>query len=231
MNMTEKEIDRYLLDLDTSDKALTQKDYANLMELADSPDAFFRSRAACLLAAFDDEKSLETLLRLSHDGNDLVRIEAADSLCIAESAEVLERLLDLAEHDDSPLVRGYAVLSVLDVSRNREEDMDLAHKKVLPLLAPLLKKEKNAWTLGHYYSVFYECGQKAYLQKLMDCLGDEDYRVRSSTTHSLLDLLTPENEAAIREAVAARYETEDSIAVRSGMEKLLDYIDNYEWEN
>ena len=81
-----------------------------------------------------------------------------------------------------------------------------------------------------YYKVFYQCGEKAYLQHLLDNMASDDSDVRNSTLRSFIDILSPENERIIRDTVSHYYQNEDVGGTQAIMEELLDYIDNYEWE-
>lgn len=175
-----------------------------------------RYRAAEALVFADPAFSDGILLRLLEDEDELVRVNAADSLCRSVSLDVLEALKRHAV-DDAPLVRGYAVMSISDIRKN----VGGIDEDIRNFLKDLNRKERNSWVKVHYYLVLYELGVTSCLRNLMHSLNSKNYRIRIVAAKSLAEIVNNDNQNAIREALSARLKLEDAFAVIDCIEKLL----------
>lgn len=228
--MRQAEYDQYLRQLESSEEALTADDLTLLYEIASSKDSFDRSRVASILVADNSEKTISTLLQLTYDQNRLARTEAVDSICVAKTTEAFDRVASLAQHDPEWLVRGYAVMSLLDIAVNMGGDTIEVKKKIANQLVEYMSKETDAWVLGRYYCTLYFCGEKMYLQQILDSLKDEDGDVRARTVQDFFDILTPENETIIAETAAYYLPIEEDVGIQNRLKELISYINDYEWE-
>ena len=225
------DIEKYLIDLESSDEEISSSDIDTLCGLAESSDSLVRSRVASLLADHYDERSVDALLKLADDSNRLVRTEAADSLYIAKSQEVFDKLADLAQNDPYYLVRGYAVMSLFYVYINMYGESMSAEQGLLKTLLEYYEKEDDDWVLVSYYKTFYECGDKTFFQNLIDSMTNPEPDIRGITVQAFMDILSSENKQIIKDTVFYYYQNEDDGLVRPKMEELLNYIDKYEWED
>lgn len=64
---------------------------------------------------------------MNEDEDELVRTEACDSLCCCHDEETYEYLKSKAKKDKSGSVRGYAVISCVDIALEIEKKEDVNH--------------------------------------------------------------------------------------------------------
>lgn len=223
--MDQGKIHEFLYNLDKSRRRLTARELAALYELAFHPDPLVRSDVAALLADHYEEQSEAILLRLTHDGDSLVRTDAADSLCIGRKEPVLQRLLNLAEHDRVKTVRGYAVHSAYDVFINLYGDSDNTLASIRGALGPMLEREEDPWVRVCYYCVLYLAGDRSLMQQLLDSLDSDDYYVRNSVLETFEDILDEENEADIEDTLQYYLPFEENQNLMLKMEDLLALIE------
>ena len=100
------------------------------------------------LANYKSAESEQLLLQLISDQSDIVRANACDSIYWSESVDVLDTLFEKAKNDVY-LVRGYAVLSIADISINSKSDFSTEK------LSMLYPKEKSIWVRMCYFQSFY----------------------------------------------------------------------------
>lgn len=182
---------------------------------SDNPD--IRNKVAELLVGCTPTVGEKILLKLLHDKDEIVRVNACDSLCYCTSDHVIIALKNKAVND-TYLVRGYAVLSLGDIALQLGSPKD---KEIRSYLLKAFQKEKSAWVKTHYYSVLYTLGDKNYLQNLLQQLHSRLYRIRMITVRSLETILTDENKDVILCNLAKRLDTEKSLAVLQNIKKII----------
>ncbi len=204
-----------------NDNKANKTNFKILELLSSDKDDEIRSRVAESLINFQFKESEEILKRLLNDDAELVRVNACDSLYFSKDLEVNEILKTKLVKDRSSLVRGYATLSLVDISKN----LDLTYKEDLyNFLITSLKKEKVKWVKINIYKALYLLGDESYLNQLMHKVDNRYYRNRCAVVNVLGDILTNNNSNIIKERLVKRKKVEKSIAVSSSIDKVLKRI-------
>ncbi len=176
------------------------------------------------LVTFEPNETIKDLLKsLSLDRNYLVRTNACDSMCIFNEIDIIYWLEQIIKKDRSELVRGYAALSISDISHN----MGLKNDGSVELLKQKLKTEKSEWTKINYYSSLFKLGEKQYLPLLLNELNNRSYRNRCAVVNSIAGLIDCElidNIEVISNMLQEKLSVETTIAVKSTINKLLGKI-------
>ena len=105
-----------------------------------------------------------TLLRMTFDPNELVRLNAVDSLSIGRTRLSLRRLVKLSYARDE-LLRGYCLMSIIDIINNRD---NINEKRIyLHYVKKRLEKEKSDRVLLMVDSSLYLSGMKSKLTEIV----------------------------------------------------------------
>ncbi len=151
----------------------------------------------------------ELARRLREDTSPLVRTSAAESLGYlgVRSPTVVAALLHAVSTDRSPLVRGYAAnaLARLGASEAGSE------------IRAQLARERSAWARASLLQALYRMGDTAALTALLGMLGRvKSPKLRSAILGMLDDLLTPQNEDEIYDAVGKLIQARPSLFEEQG---------------
>ncbi len=196
-------------------------DLKTLDVLSQDGDDEVRSRVAEVLVFSNTVEAEKILIRLLNDKEELVRINACDSLCTSTSKDVITLLIEKAKKDKSSLVRAYAVMSATDISKNIG-----CKEETLELIMYLFSKEKVNITKISYYRSFLLLGQKCYLSQFLEHINDRFYRNRCTVANLLKDLITDKifskfELAKVKNALESRLKIETSLAVKNSIEKTI----------
>lgn len=142
---------------------ITKQDFTFFDSLSKSCNSEIRNEIAEILALFPCKLSENILLQLINDEDELVRVNACDSLFFSTSVDTLKLLLKKAEHE-TWLVRMYAVLSIGDITCSI--DSHLQRYKVSWLLERMLKVEKSETVHLSYYISLVKLGKRRYNRNL-----------------------------------------------------------------
>ena len=108
-----------------------------------------RNVTAKILAGWYTVENEQLLYNLSFDKEEMVCVNAVDSLCIGRTRRTLNRLRELMQ-DKRTLVRGYAVESFFDVWVNCFSWNHRSMKAYLRFVEEMEKKEKSKWVKTCY---------------------------------------------------------------------------------
>lgn len=139
------------------------------------------------LANYKSAESEQLLLQLISDQSDIVRANACDSIYWSESVDVLDTLFEKAKNDVY-LVRGYAVLSIADISINSKSDFST---EKLSMLYP----------------------NENYLTDLISSLDSKKYNYRIAAVNFLSDIVNESNRSIIMKSFEQRLNIEKNKAV------------------
>lgn len=178
-----------------------------------------RSRVGILLANFTEERGEKILINLTKDKDSLVRAEACDSLSQSQSFGTYELLKKIATQDDDSMVRGYAISSLSKIALAINKKVE-----VTAFLTRRLAEERIEFTRINIYKVLYDMGEKKYLNCLIENLNDKIYQNRCAVVNLLGEIVDEYNYQPILEALEKRKEIEDTIAVNSTINKLLEKV-------
>ncbi len=209
--------------IEESDK-YTKDDLKVLDSLSQDEDSEVRSRVAEILVFSNTVETEKILIRLLNDKEELVRVNACDSLSPSSSKDVISLLIDKAKNDKSSLVRAYAVMSVADISKN----IGCTEETIKLMLYIFGKEEVNSVKISYYRS-FLLLGQKGYLSQFLEKINDRFYRNRCAVANLLKDLINEKvfskNELVkVKNVLKSRLKIETSLAVKDSIEKLLSML-------
>lgn len=195
-------------------KTLTENDRKNIDRLSVCKNHEIRLEVTELLAFFPCEYSEKFLIKMTRDKNRLVRASACDSLCFSRSPAALSAL-KISATDGNPLVRGYAVLSIGDISGNTR-----ANAEIVEFLKDREKKEKNPWVKIAVYRSLFVAGEPTYAGKLLQALNSKRYQNRCFAVNLLSELAeteSPEKIPHLEESLEERLLKEEVPAVRESI--------------
>lgn len=183
--------DQFLMELyeEAYETEISDEQMEKLKKIANEDDSFNKAMVAKILVNSESEEGEEILLKLTHDKDSLVRAEACDSLCIGETMETYERLKKLSEKDRIGLVRGYATISLSDISEGLNMQSD-----TIEFLESRLDVEKVVFVRINLYTALYKMGKKEYLKQLVQLFDVPRYQNRGAVANSLGEILDESNE-------------------------------------
>lgn len=136
---------------------LSNKDLLLLFFLSFSFNDFTRNKVAEVLCRKKSIFSEIILLKMTFDPDEIVRINAVDSICIGNRKITMKRLVKLS-HSKDELVRAYSFLSLIDVLENRN---NIKEKNIyFKYIKKRMKKEKNNKVLLMVNSSLYSLGYR-----------------------------------------------------------------------
>ena len=206
---------------DINSHAILTNDELSLLEgFSKDRDADIRGLVVEVLYDRDSEKAETILQILLSDKDNMVRVNACDSLRGSMNKDMIEILKKYAICDPYFLVRGYAVSSIADIIVNIKEVGVSSH---VSFFKKSLLKEKETWVKIHYYRALYLMEQDVYLSCLLKELHQRNYQNRCLVINLLLSIASEDNKNEIVMALKNRLKIEDceSIAVISSIEMAL----------
>ena len=206
-----------ILDLIARENTVNQSDTYILTRLSHHVDPEIRAYAAELLVSANGAEAESALISLTGDNDEAVRVNACDSLSAFPSINTYEKLCECAVNDSSPLVRKFALLSLADIMNNINAD-----KSKLRDLFLKSSQNSDAAISSAGYRGLYMLGDKKYLNNLIELTKAENYQDRCSVVNILGDIISDENEHLIISALKGLREKEQSKAVNSAVDKIID---------
>jgi hypothetical protein len=191
-----------------------------LNRLSKDDNSEIRSRTAEALILFEPTKSEDILIELLKDEDELVRTNASDSLSISTSDRVILLLKERVLKDESNLVRRYAILAIGDIVNRINYDKC----EIINFLIDQLEKEEIIGVKLCYYKVLYTLGEEKYFDLLLRMINEVDYQDRCGIVNLLSEIISNQNVESIKTTLENRLQIEDTIAVKSDIEKVLSEI-------
>ena len=184
-----------------------------------------RSRVAeILVLAAPSIIAQRILLRLCEDDNELVRVNACDSLSCYSSKTVIETLINVFSNiQESELVRWYSLMSIIDIV---EEDYALVGNTELLCKSAML--ESSVRIRGAGYMGLYILGDKSKLTPLVSLLSSNRYEDRCAIVCMLENIVDNSNKSMILNTVKKQLEREPTGAMRSKLSRLISFIEQSE---
>ncbi len=205
-----------ILDIISEKNEVDTNDLKTLAQLAQCNDPEIKAYVAELLVIAKGVEAEKILIYLCNDADEIVRVNACDSLSMFPSENSYSCLLKKVLDDVSVLVKTYAVLSILDIINYVE--IDTGKLKCL-LNANLNSKETNL--RAACYKGLYILGEDKQLGKLIELLNSDKYNDRCMVLNMLETVLTEKNKCYILSAIQNLCKTERSIAVISVIDRIL----------
>lgn len=142
--------------------------------------------AKALVNHNNEHTAVSLLAKLSKDEEQLVRLEATDSLSAFANQESFCALLAMM-YDKCELVRAYAAFGIAVVGR------ELFPQKATQILLDVANTETNKRVLVDTYEGLYILGFDSYLKKLMSLFGEDDYQIQIAVLHALEEVKNSSN--------------------------------------
>ena len=197
---------------------LSSEHFINLKNLSYDNDTLVRSMVASLLVDFINEESKSILQRLAQDKDELVRTEALDSSSVFPFHDVVEFLEKAILSETNGLARSYAILSWTDVllllKGVTDEKVGFARQK--------RETEKSTKCALSWCYALFMFGNDIFLNEMLQFLKNDDYQIRCETLALLGDIINPNNEEQIKEAIKLLLVIENTKSVRDRAERFLE---------
>ena len=206
-----------IMDLIAIKNTVSPGDTNILIRLSHHNDSEIRDYAAELLVLASGAEAESTLTSLTDDNDEAVRVNACDSLSAFPTVNTYKKLYESAVNDSSPLVRKFALLSLADIMNNINAD-----KGILRDLFLKSSQNSDAAISSAGYRGLYMLGDKKYLNNLIELTKAENYQDRCSVVNILGDIISNENKHLIISALKGLREKEQSEAVKSAVNKIID---------
>ena len=205
-----------ILDLISEKNVIKPSDLVILINLSHHDDSEIRAYVAELLALANDVEAERTLITLSNDEDELVRVNACDSLSTFATTNSYEQLLKCILNDQSLLVKKYAILSLIDIMNYVNVD-----KNELNMLFGNLTQKDDISISASGFKGLYMMGDKEHLNDIINLLTAEDYHDRCTVINILEDIMENDNQKSIFSALIKLRKTEKSEAVNSIIDKVI----------
>lgn len=205
-----------ILDSISQKSCIDEKDIKTLIGLLKTNNSEIKSYIAELLVMASGEDAEIALINLCKDEDELVRVNACDSLSVFSTSASYEQLLKSALNDPSILVRTYAVLSLADISGTPLIDIGKLKKTLIKL-----SKEKYLSLSSACFRGLYILGDKIYLENLLALFKLGNYREKCMIVNMLSDILDDDNRSFIISRLLEFRNGETSNAVISNINNLL----------
>lgn len=205
-----------ILDLISVKSTINLSDTEILINLSHHDDSEIRAYVAELLALANDIEAERTLITLSNDEDELVRVNACDSLSTFATTSSYEQLLKCILNDQSLLVKKYAILSLIDIMNYVNVD-----RNELNMLFGNLTQKDDISISASGFKGLYMMGDKEHLYDIINLLTTEDYRDRCTVINILEDIMENDNQKLIFSALIKLRKTEKSEAVNSIIDKVI----------
>ncbi len=205
-----------ILDSISQKSCIDEKDIKTLIGLLKTNNSEIKSYIAELLVMASGEDAEIALINLCKDEDELVRVNACDSLSVFSTSASYEQLLKSALNDPSILVRTYAVLSLADIAGTPLIDIGKLKKTLIKL-----SKEKYLSLSSACFRGLYILGDKIYLENLLALFKLGNYREKCMIVNMLYDILDDDNRSFIISRLLEFRNGETSNAVISNINNLL----------
>lgn len=196
---------------------LSDEHFSVLKKYSTDDDAFLRSRCAAFLINFVNEESMNILLRLCDDEDELVRTESYDSLAVFYDKRVEEKLFSKISSETSQPAYDYALICWADVSSKLHDSFDeqiaFVHKEL----------DKNSDTPSVMLDCYYALtvlGEDR-IQDITMYLKNDDPNIRCVSVNLLGELLNESNADIIRKSVGELSKTETVPSVKSAISSVI----------
>lgn len=204
------------LDLIAEKNSINQNEINELAKLSHHIDPEIRAYVAELLVLSNSPDAEKLLINLSNDNDEIVRVNACDSLALFPTIAVYKRLRETIANDSSLLVKRFAILSLADIMNNINVD-----KNDIKVLFLNLSLNRNTTIAAACYRGLYMLGYKEYLNNLIKLTTSENYQDRCTVVNILGDIISNDNERLILSVLQNLRKFEQSEAVISTIDRTI----------
>ncbi len=208
-----------ILDTISVKENLNETDISQIIELTHHEEAEIRAYAAEILVCGGTKNGEEALIRLCKDKDELVRVNACDSLSAYADEPAYEALLYSALHDDSVLVKEYALLSLGDMAGKTAIDESGLRKVFIKL-----SEKQNLRIAAACFRGLCLLGETSHLQDLLQLFKCADYQEQCTMIRMLEDVITPSTQASVIQALTNLQKSKLDSVVISEIDRLLEKL-------
>lgn len=205
-----------ILDLIADKNDVDLDDISLLIQLSKHNDPEIRSYVAELLVLANDSKAENALINLCNDKDELVRVNACDSLSAFATVDTYKQLVNCILNDSSLLVKNYAILSLVDIMNYIEIDRDELKNLFLNI-----SREDEISISAACFKGLYVLGYKEYFKNIIDLAVAKNYQDRCAVVNILGDIITKDNNQIILSALKDLKKMEKSEAVNSTIDRII----------
>lgn len=205
-----------LLDEISQKEKLDLEDEKSVINLSKNNNAEIRAYSAELLVSFKSVKAKKALIDLCADSDEMVRVNACDSLSEFSEEDVYNRLAECAVNDKSELVRKYALLSLSDIVVDIKQNKNTAKK----LFSEIMQNEESLILKACCCKGLYVLGDKDYLSDISELIKSENYQDRCTAVNILGDIFSYDIQA-VSDILMNLRKTETSKAVISAIDSII----------
>jgi HEAT repeat protein len=181
-----------------------------ILELSSDINWEVRYRAIEVIQQSNIIDTIKVVRKGLFDQNEIVRVSCLEFLGEIQDELSVKNIVTLL-NDESYLVRGAAAISLAEIGSSCVIDK---------LLSRLLIEDDDEVKVPIYFSL-YHLGQEVYLEKLLNGLNNEYYRVRCATANLLVRIINDDNKSTILKALSSALEKEDSSAASSSIKNAM----------
>lgn len=129
-----EEIERIIAEQFSKSREEHRREFAEEFSALASPHKRFILKK--LSANLCNERTRRFLIKAAESDNEIIRINACDTIGIYDDDEILELLLRITEHDSSEFVINCALISICSILCTRKESINSSQKNSLRNTAP-----------------------------------------------------------------------------------------------
>ncbi len=210
---------------DILEKLIAKKDLTEINTLYNKADELYRSDIIEYLYDNTDLADAEKFfIDKINDRYCLVRCDIYDYLSNSDNEDTFKALLKRLNKEKSYIAMSYLLMAIGCVCRRNRSYKKLVDAEKIKLY---LSKETHETAIPSYLVCLYVLtGNKSYVDEYWKYLDlENDYHVRCSAVNQVYELADKSNYKRVYKAYKERYETEDSIAVKSTLETAIAYLE------
>lgn len=208
--MRDDYVTRELLAESLGKDTISKEEVELLSELLKDKESIVRSAAINSFWRIGKKKYISRILPLLNDCNEVVRVDAVECLAALGGKSASSVLLQHI-NDRSEIVRMYIGTCLGEIGDHT----------VIERIENALKEEHSSLAKVGLLQGLILLGKQERLLDILSLLKCRRYQVRCATANSLIDLVCKENKKNINEALTIALRKENTLAVKSSIEKAL----------
>lgn len=212
-----------LIDSMENSETFNDENFQTLCKYITDENNIVRSRCACMLKNFQTQDSLDLLINLCNDTDAFVRTETYDALSSFSCKRTEKTLYQAIQSETDNVARSYAIFSWSKVAHCIYSDYSAS----IQFLSGILFSEKSERCKLYCLCGMYYLNYVKVLPEILEFIESEDYTIRYSALNLLAEITRNNDKNTVISAVKRCLHSEETIAVRSAMEKLITTLEKY----
>lgn len=212
-----------LIDSMENSETFNDENFQTLCKYITDENNIVRSRCACMLKNFQTQDSLDLLINLCNDTDAFVRTETYDALSSFSCKRTEKTLYQAIQNETDNVARSYAIFSWSKVEHCICSD----YNKSIQFLSGILLSEKSERCKLYCLCGMYYLDYVKVLPEILGFIESDDYTIRYSALNLLSEITKDNDKNMVIFTVKRCLKSEETIAVRSAMEKLITTLEKY----